>query len=266
MAVMFLLSGRPVIFAPHHAPRPAWRAWLRARISCVSPREVSPSEPADPPSRWTALFPCAILLALFTLFVWLAGCNRVHLTDTTPLDATGMSFSAIEELRKLDVTNAEVADLVKAKQGGISDDGCVELVRIARNRHEPFSSGDAVLGLRQAGMNDPGVLELARLNQLGLGVGELQAMRLAGISDFMILEVARRHSASKPVFSGVGLVELKNAGFGDSLILELIRRGLSDDQKDALIALRHRRLTDAAILAKFPAPAANAPPASSPQP
>jgi hypothetical protein len=227
---------------------------------------VTPSAPVGPRYRWAALFPCAILLALFTLFVLLAGCKHIHLTDTTPLDATGMSFSAIEELRKLNVTDAEVADLVKAKQGGISDEGCLELVRLARNRHEPFSFNDAAAGLRQAGMSEQAVLELARLNQLGLGAGELQAMRLAGISDFMILEVARRHSENKPVFSGVSLVDLKNAGFSDSLILELIRRGLSDDQKDALIALRHRRLTDAAILAKYPAPPADAPAAPASQP
>jgi hypothetical protein len=266
MPLVAFLSLQPRNLCAHAEPPPASGTPLQARIFCVSPREVSPSAPAGPPRRWTALFPCAILLALFTLLVWLAGCNRIHLTDTTPLDATGMSFSAIEELRKLNVADAEVADLVKAKRGGISDDGCLELVRIARNRHEPFSSGDAVLGLRQAGMNEPGVLELARLDQLGLGAGELQAMRLAGISDSLILEVARRHSQGKPVFSGVGLVDLKNAGFGDSLIFELIRRGLSDDQKDALIAFRHRRLTEAAILAKYPAPSADAPPAPAPQP
>jgi hypothetical protein len=194
----------------------------------VSPRETSHSASAGPSNRWAPLFPCAILLALFALFVLLAGCKRLHLTDTTPLDATGMSFSAIEELRKANVTDSEVADLVKAKQGGISDDGCLELVR--------------------------------------LGAGELQAMRLAGISEFMILEVARRHAENKPTFSGVSLVDLKNSGFNDSMILELIRRGLSDDQKDPLISLRHRHLTDAAILAKFPAPPADAPPAPAPQP
>lgn len=227
---------------------------------------MSPSAPAGPPNRWAALFPCAILLVLSALFVFLVGCKHIHLTDTTPLDATGMSFSTIEELRKASVTDAEVADLVKAKQGGISDDGCLELLRLARGRHEPFSFSDSAAGLRQAGMSEQAVLELARLNQLGLGAGELQAMRLAGISDFMILEVARRHSENKPAFSGVALVDLKNAGFNDSLILELIRRGLSDDQKDALIALRHRRLTDTAILVKYPAPPADASPAPAPQP
>ena len=232
----------------------------------MSPRETNHSASAGPPHRWAALFPCAILLALFALFVLLAGCKRLHLTDTTPLDATGMSFSAIEELRKANVTDAEVADLVKAKQGGISDDGCLELLRLARSRHEPFSFNDSAAGLREAGMSEPTVLELARLNQLGLGAGELQAMRLAGISDYMILEVARRHADNKPTFSGVSLVDLKNSGFNDSMILELIRRGLSDDQKDALISFRHRHLTDAAILAKFPAPPADASPAPAPQP
>jgi hypothetical protein len=188
-----------------------------------------------------------VLLALLVAVVP-AGCRKIHHTDVAPLDTIGMSFDSLQDLRRLDVADAEVPELLKAKQAGISDATCVELVRVARDRKEQFHAGEAVAGLHQAGMSEETILELARLDQLGLGAGELQAMRLVGLSDALILEVARRHAEGKPTLSGVALADLKNTGMSEATMEELVRRGVADNQKDEIVALRRRGKNDAAIL------------------
>jgi hypothetical protein len=162
-----------------------------------------------------------------------------------------MSYGALQDLRQLEVADVEVPGLLKAKQAGITDPTCVELVRIARERKEQFQSGDGVAALRQVGVSEETILELARLDQLGLGVGDLQAMRLAGLSEAVILEVARRHAEGKPTFSGAALAHLKDTGLGEPAMIELVRRGVADDQKDTIVALRRRRMSDSAIVARY---------------
>ncbi len=184
----------------------------------------------------------------------LGACRKGLRTDMMPLDNTGMSYSSIKELRDLNVVSAEVSELVKAKQAGFSDESCVELVRITHGRNQLFRSGDAVAGLRQAGVSEPVILELARLDQVGLWAGPAQAMRLAGLSDAVILEVARHRAEGKPVLSGASLAELKNAGMSESTLLELAHRGVPDDQKSTIVLLRQRRWNDAQILHQYPAP------------
>ncbi len=194
-----------------------------------------------------------LVLGLFILAAAVGGCNRLHRTDTTPLDGVGLSYSSIQDLRRLNITDAEVAELVKTKRAGISDGGCVELVRIARGRNGHFADGDAILSLRQVEMSEGSVLELARLNQLGLQAGEEQALRLAGLSDSAVLALARRRAEGKPALSGAALAELKNAGMSESTMLTLLDRGITDEQVNAIIVEKQRRATDAQILARYPA-------------
>lgn len=168
------------------------------------------------------------------------GCKRLRSTDTRPLDKAGMWFRSIDELRGLGITDAEVAGLAKAREAGISDAGCIELMRTARGRKQPFASGDAIADLRRVGVSEPTILELARLDQLGLWVGEAQAIRLVGLSDTVLLAVARRRAAGQPVLSGPSIARLKNAELSESQILDLIARGTTDAQADALLAARQR--------------------------
>jgi len=193
------------------------------------------------------------ILGLFVLAAAAGGCKKLHITDTTPLDAVGLNYSSIQDLRGLKITDAEVAELVKVKHAGISDKGCVELVRIARNSNQHFADGDAIMGLRQVDMSEDDVIELARLNQLGLQAGEEQAMRLAGLSDSVVLALARRRAERKPALSGAALAELKNAGMSQSAMLTLLDRGVTDKQVNAIIVQKQRRATDAQILARYPA-------------
>ena len=194
--------------------------------------------------------PAAALVFLLGL---LPGCQKVHRTDFKPLDGVGFSYTLEEELRALDVTDSEVAELAKAKNGGITDATCVELIHLARGKQQPFVDGAGVAGLRQAGASEETILELARLNQLGLQSGEEQAMRLAGLSDSIILEVARRRAEGKPALSGSSLATLKNAGISESTMMELLRRGISDNQIPSIVALKRHGASDSKVLSRYSA-------------
>jgi hypothetical protein len=172
--------------------------------------------------------------------------------DITPLDNSGMSFSAIQNLRSMDLTNVEAAQIIEAKQAGLTDDDCVTLVRLARSRKESFESGDDVTQLLRAGISESTVMQLAQLDQIGAWSGEAVAMRLAGLSDQIILEEAHRRAAGQAVLSGASLANFKNAGMREATLLQLVRRGVPDNEAPTIIALRRRGWTDAQILRRYP--------------
>lgn len=162
-----------------------------------------------------------------------------------------MSYDAIQELKKLNITVPEVTEIAQARQAGLPDEDCVELLRVYRGRGQAFDAGGAVAGLAQAGLREDTILELARLNQLGVGWGELQAMRLARLPDSIIIEVAQHRAQGQPVLSGASLARLKNAGLREATLLELARRGVPDTQADAILSSRRHGASDAGILRHF---------------
>ena len=92
----------------------------------------------------------------------------------------------------------------------------------------------------------------------GLLIGTLVAarkpsLRLAGLSDAILLEVARQRAAGRPVLAGASLANLKNAGVRELTLLELVRRGVPDSQAAAIIAFRRHGATDAQIISHFAA-------------
>jgi hypothetical protein len=203
------------------------------------------------------LLPGKLAAAIILLFVC-AGCKHVRYVDTKALDQAGMDYSAIQELKELSPTDQEIAEVAKAKMGGLSDHACIELLRIfrAQNQRQP-EFADAADNLVQVGMTEDNILELARMRQLGVPSGELVAMKLAGLSDAVVMEVARRHAAGKQALSGVSLAHLKDAGFSQASLFEFVRRGVRDDQVATIVALRQRKWSDAEILKHYsPADAA----------
>jgi hypothetical protein len=179
------------------------------------------------------------------------GCHNIPPVDTAPLDGAGMSYDAIEQLKSLHVTAPEVAEIVKAKHGGFSDAACVQVLQIFRGRKQALDAGDAIAGLVQAGMSENAIVQLAQINQLGISAGEWQAMRLADLSDEIILEVARHHAAGQPVLAGASLATLKNAGMREATLLELVRESVPDSQTSAILALRRHGANDREILRHF---------------
>jgi len=191
------------------------------------------------------------LIVAAALALFAAGCRHEPPLDTKPLDNAGFSYSAIQELKSLNVSAAEIGDVAAARQGGLPENGCIELLRLYHQRGQVFDAGATVANFLQAGMLEDDVLKLAALGQLGLGSGELQAMRLAGLSDEIVLEVARRRAGGKTVLSGASLAGMRNTGLRNSTLLELVRRGVPDSQAPAIVALRRHRGTDADILRRF---------------
>lgn len=192
-----------------------------------------------------ALIPCLVALAM------LAGCKTIPPLDTKPLDDAGMTYDTIKQLEAAKISQAEIGEIAQARQGGLSDAGCVEILSIYRTRKTPFDAGDVVAGMLQVGISEANVVELARLNQLGLGAGELQAMKLAGLSQEIVMDVARDHAEGKPVLSGASLGKMKNAEIRSGTILELVRRNVPDSDADAIIAARKHGMSDAEILRHF---------------
>ena len=204
--------------------------------------------PSFPRRSLAFRLPAAVLVAL--VFA-VTGCHDLKPLDTAPLDQAGMSYDVIQQLKKLDISAPEIAEIAQVRQVGLPDTDCVELLRIYRGRGQAFDAGAAVAGLAQAGLREDTILELAKLNQLGLGWGELQAMRLAGLSDSIILEVARHHAQGKPVLGGASLARMKNVGMRESTLLKLAQHGVPDTQARAIVTARHRGASDAQILRRF---------------
>src|SRR6266478_524023 len=111
------------------------------------------------------------------------GCDKYLLTDYRPLDKAGMWSSSVEELKKLNTSDAEVAQLVKMKQAGVSDDTCVALISNAHERKYLFTSADSAVNLSRAGYSDAVILENAKKDQLDIISGDAVMLRLIGLSD-----------------------------------------------------------------------------------
>jgi hypothetical protein len=176
---------------------------------------------------------------LLTLLLPLSACKHAEQqTNTEALDEAGMWSNSVSELRTLNVSNAEIGELTKARQGGLSDPSCVELIKLARSRQQPFSGGQPIADLLATGSSEQTVLELARLDQLGLWAGQAQALRLVGLSDKVILAVAQRRSQGLPVLSGEKLGELKNSGVSEAVILDFVHKGIGEERVSDFIAQR----------------------------
>jgi hypothetical protein len=190
---------------------------------------------------------------LFASALLLASCQSLMPLDTSPLDSAGMTYDSIKELKSLRISAPEVAEIAKVREVGLSDADCIELLRMSHRRHEQFTAGDAITTMRQSGMSEGTILGLANLDQLGLGYGELQAMHLAGLSDAIVMEVARHHAANQAVLSGESLGNMRNLRMDNATLLELVRRSVPNSQAPEIIALRRRGATDPEILRRFPA-------------
>ncbi|MGA7623788.1 MAG: hypothetical protein WB630_15310 [Candidatus Acidiferrales bacterium] len=186
--------------------------------------------------------------------LFLASCQSLMPLDTVPLDNAGMSYQTIKELKTLHIAQPEVREIAEVRQAGLPDSYCAELLRIFHERHQQFTAGSAAAGMLHSGMREGTILGLANMDQLGLGSGELQAMHLAGLSDDIILEVARRHASGQPVLSGASLGNMRNARLDNATLLELVRRGVPNSEAAEIVALRRNGRTDADILRRLPAP------------
>jgi hypothetical protein len=175
---------------------------------------------------------------LAALLLLVSACTKMRPTNMTPLDSAGMHSETIEQLRKYKVTDDEVRQILIAGKAGMTEQGCTKLVGIARARHRIFAEGDAVAELLGAGMKEDAVLQLVQLDQVTLFAGEAAAMRLAGLSDEVILDVARHRTKGQAVVAGARLAELRDAGFSNTQLIAAVDRGITDKEAEEIVA-RH---------------------------
>jgi hypothetical protein len=178
-----------------------------------------------------------LTMALAACLCVCAGCNHASRARMTPLDDAGMHPDTIEQLKKYQVNDAEVQQILTVGRAGVSEQECVELVRLARSRDRSFAEGDVIAGMIEAGVKQETILELVRLDELTAFGGEAEAMHLAGLSDAVILDVARRKAKGEVVLTGSRLAELRDAGFSNAQLVAALDQGYSD--KQAQEALTH---------------------------
>jgi len=181
------------------------------------------------------------LTIILSAAICFGGCQKFHKTDTQPLYQSGMWSDTIRQLKDLDISESEVNELIKLHDAGLSDDGCVKLMHLVRDRKEMFTSGDSVAGLLHAGVSEKTVMELAQLDLIGTWALEAQGIRLSGYSDNVVLAIAHRRAKRLPTVSATSLVELKNTGVTEPQALDLISRGLSDEQAGQMIASHQQK-------------------------
>lgn len=170
----------------------------------------------------------------------LAGCHSHPLTDYRPLDKAGMWSSSMEELKKLNVSDAEIGQLVSLKRAGVTDDMCVSLVAAAHDHHHPFASATAAGNLNSAGFTDEQILAIARNDQLDSLSGDAVMLRLIGLADPTVELILERRLKGLPTISSAEIGRLKNTGLSEREIVARIQSGMSDAQADAEASAREK--------------------------
>jgi len=179
-------------------------------------------------------------LMLLGVFVLLrtSGCDKHPLTDYRPLDQAGMWSSTVEQLKKLNPSDAEIQQLVRLKQGGIGDDTCVALVADAHQHKHDFTSADSTVNLFQAGYSEPVILEIAAIDQVDIISGDAVLLRLVGLSDRSVDIILHRRLKGIPTMGSTQIGRLKNTGLTEKQIMERVQAGMTDAQADKEAAAR----------------------------
>jgi hypothetical protein len=166
------------------------------------------------------------------------GCQSHPLTDYRPLDQAGMWSSDIEQLKALNITDPEVAQVVKLKHAGITDDTCVALVNSAHVLKHPFISADSASTLAGAGFAEPQILDIARADKLDSVSIDAVTLKLIGLSESTVQLILRLHLEGKPVMAAAEISRLKNTGLSERQILDRINAGETDEQAEKEIHAR----------------------------
>jgi hypothetical protein len=172
-----------------------------------------------------------LLLGVFVL-LRTSGCDKHPLADYRPLDKAGMWSSNVEQLKTLNTSDPEIAQLVKVKQAGLSDDACVTLISEAHQRQHPFVSADSAVNLAHAGYNESQILDIAKIDQLDIISGDAVLLRLVGLSDHAVDTILHRRLQGQRTMGSAEIGRLKNTGLTEKQIMERINEGMTDAQAD----------------------------------
>lgn len=185
-------------------------------------------------------FLASVLATVFFLPAILAGCNSHPMTDYRALDKAGMWTSGMAELRKLNVSDAEVTQLVALKNAGLDDGMCVALVAAAHSHQHPFTSAESAKKLNSAGYTDEQILAMAKNDKLDALSGDAVMLRLIGLADSNVQMLLQRRMKGLPTLSSAEIARLKNTELSEKEIIARIENGMTDDQADAEASAREK--------------------------
>jgi len=162
------------------------------------------------------------------------------MTDYRALDKAGMWTSGMAELRKLNVSDAEVTQLVALKNAGLDDGMCVALVAAAHSHQHPFTSAESAKKLNSAGYTDEQILAIAKNDKLDALSGDAVMLRLIGLADSNVQMLLQRRMKGLPTLSSAEIARLKNTELSEKEIIARIENGMTDDQADAEASAREK--------------------------
>lgn len=180
-----------------------------------------------------------IALALALLPV-VGGCNSHMLTNYRAASEAGFYSGTIEDLKKQSTSDAEVGELIKLKQAGVSEETMVALVRIAHEHEHSFMNMEAVRNLANANFSEALILEIAQADKLDSIGGDAVMLHITGISDSTVQMLVNRRLKGVPTMSVNAIAALKNTGLTEKDIVYRIQGGMTDSQAMAEAAARKK--------------------------
>lgn len=180
-----------------------------------------------------------LALALLPL---LGGCQTHLLTDYRPADQAGIYSGTIEDLKKLNTSDAEVAEIVRLKKANVDEKTMVSLVRIAHEHQHAFVATDTVRSLAGANFSDEQILQIAQTDQFDtIGVDAVM-LRAMGLSSSTTDYLLNRRLKGVRTMSVSTIADLKNSGLSEKEILYRIQQGMTDAQGEAEAASRQKAM------------------------
>src|SRR5262245_25192289 len=177
---------------------------------------------------------------LLLLPALLAGCKSDPVTDYRPLDNAGMWSSSLQDLKKLNVGDTEIAQLVALKNAGVNDDLGMSLVQAGHDHQHRFVSAAAAASLSRAGFSDEQILAIALNDKLDALSSDAVMLRLVGLTDPTIQMILHRRMQGLVTMSSAEIGRLKNTGRSEKEIVARIQNGMADAQADAEAAAREK--------------------------
>lgn len=181
----------------------------------------------------------AFALALLPL---LGGCQSHLLTDYRPASEAGFYSGTIEDLKKLNTSDAEVVELIRLKKAGVSEETIVALVRIAHEHQHAFVNTDAVRNLAGANFSNERILQIAQTDRLDSIGGDAVMLHVVGLSDSSVQLLLDRRLKGTPTMSVNTIAELKNTGLNEKEIMYRVQNGMTDAQGMAEAAARQKAM------------------------
>jgi len=149
-----------------------------------------------------------------------------------------MWSSSLDELKRLQVKDAEIGQLTKLKQAGASDELCLSLLKAARAHHHDFMSADSAIELSRAGYKDAEILEMAQTDRIDILAVDAVTLKLIGLTNATVQIIMRRRVQGLPTPSSEQIGRLKNTGMAEKQIVEFVNQGYSDERIETFIAER----------------------------